>query len=141
MEALPLEEDPNLLVGRETSDDAGVYRLSEEVALVQTPSTQSQRSIAPDHVPGMTAVPHATTHKTRPQVRRPSNEVKADSRLEHFPAPRPLTDQEKMLTRYVQERPSEAKKIAVAQAQLFKKDLAEFEKLYEPAGRARKSSQ
>ncbi len=36
MEALPLEEDPNLLVGRETSDDAGVYRLSDEVALVQT---------------------------------------------------------------------------------------------------------
>ena len=33
---MPLEEDPNLLVGRETSDDAGVYRLSDEVALVQT---------------------------------------------------------------------------------------------------------
>lgn len=36
MERLPLEEDPNLLVGRETSDDAGVYRLSADVALVQT---------------------------------------------------------------------------------------------------------
>lgn len=36
MEGLPLEEDPNLLVGRETSDDAGVYRLSEDTALVQT---------------------------------------------------------------------------------------------------------
>ena len=36
MENLPLEKDPNLLVGRETSDDAGVYRLSAEVALVQT---------------------------------------------------------------------------------------------------------
>lgn len=31
-----MEEDPNLLVGRETSDDAGVYRLSDELALVQT---------------------------------------------------------------------------------------------------------
>jgi selenide,water dikinase len=31
-----LEEDPDLLVGRETSDDAGVYRLSNDVALVQT---------------------------------------------------------------------------------------------------------
>lgn len=28
--------DPNLLVGLETSDDAGVYRLTDEVALVQT---------------------------------------------------------------------------------------------------------
>lgn len=31
-----MEEDPNLLVGRETSDDAGVYRLTDELALVQT---------------------------------------------------------------------------------------------------------
>jgi selenide,water dikinase len=36
LEGLPLEEDPNLLVGRETSDDAGVYRLSGDTALVQT---------------------------------------------------------------------------------------------------------
>jgi selenide,water dikinase len=36
LEGLPLEEDPNLLVGRETSDDAGVYRLSANTALVQT---------------------------------------------------------------------------------------------------------
>jgi selenide,water dikinase len=28
--------DPNLLVGRETPDDAGVYRLTEDIALVQT---------------------------------------------------------------------------------------------------------
>lgn len=31
-----MEDNPNLLVGRETSDDAGVYRLSAEIALVQT---------------------------------------------------------------------------------------------------------
>jgi len=36
LEQLPLENDPNLLVGRETSDDAGVYRLSADLALVQT---------------------------------------------------------------------------------------------------------
>jgi selenide,water dikinase len=36
LESLPLEKDPNLLVGRETSDDAGVYRLNAEMALVQT---------------------------------------------------------------------------------------------------------
>ncbi len=33
---LPLETDPNLLVGRETSDDAGVYKLREDLALIQT---------------------------------------------------------------------------------------------------------
>jgi selenide,water dikinase len=33
---LPRPTDPNLLVGFETSDDAGVYRLTGEMALVQT---------------------------------------------------------------------------------------------------------
>lgn len=33
---LPRSNDPNLLVGFETSDDAGVYQLSDNLALVQT---------------------------------------------------------------------------------------------------------
>lgn len=33
---LPIPADPRILVGLETSDDAGVYQLNEEVALVQT---------------------------------------------------------------------------------------------------------
>jgi selenide,water dikinase len=33
---LPPPTDPNLLVGTNTADDAGVYRLSDELALVQT---------------------------------------------------------------------------------------------------------
>jgi selenide,water dikinase len=36
LKRLPRPTDPNLLVGFETSDDAGVYRLSDELALVQT---------------------------------------------------------------------------------------------------------
>jgi selenide,water dikinase len=34
--ALPVNKDPRLLVGRETFDDAGVFRLSDDLALVQT---------------------------------------------------------------------------------------------------------
>ena len=34
--SLPSSSDPRLLVGRETFDDAGVYLLSDEIALVQT---------------------------------------------------------------------------------------------------------
>ena len=34
--ALPIQSDPRLLVGRETFDDAGVFRLSDDLALVQT---------------------------------------------------------------------------------------------------------
>jgi selenide,water dikinase len=33
---LPANRDPNLLVGTETHDDAGVYRLTDEIAIVQT---------------------------------------------------------------------------------------------------------
>jgi selenide,water dikinase len=36
VQALPRADDPNLLVGAETSDDAGVYRLRDDLALVQT---------------------------------------------------------------------------------------------------------
>jgi len=36
LKELPIPGDPRILVGLETSDDAGVYQLNEEVALVQT---------------------------------------------------------------------------------------------------------
>src|SRR6476661_4397953 len=34
--ALPTKTDPRLLVGRETFDDAGIFRVSDDIALVQT---------------------------------------------------------------------------------------------------------
>jgi len=36
LKRLPRPTDPNLLVGFETNDDAGVYRISDQLALVQT---------------------------------------------------------------------------------------------------------
>ncbi|GAB4537036.1 MAG: selenide, water dikinase SelD [Thermodesulfovibrionia bacterium] len=36
LEMLPSIKDPNLIVGYETGEDAGVYRLSEDIALIQT---------------------------------------------------------------------------------------------------------
>ncbi|OHE60790.1 MAG: selenide, water dikinase SelD [Thermodesulfovibrio sp. RBG_19FT_COMBO_42_12] len=36
MAALPVIKHPNLLVGYETADDAGVYKLTDELAIVQT---------------------------------------------------------------------------------------------------------
>ena len=36
LKRLPRSNDPNVVVGFETSDDAGVYRLSDDLALVQT---------------------------------------------------------------------------------------------------------
>lgn len=36
MKELPVPVDPNLLVGHNTADDAGVYKLTDEIALIQT---------------------------------------------------------------------------------------------------------
>jgi len=36
LDGLPVQTDPNLLVGFDTSDDAGVYRINGDLALVQT---------------------------------------------------------------------------------------------------------
>lgn len=36
MQGIRFEKDPNLLVGIEGSDDAGIYRLTDEIALIQT---------------------------------------------------------------------------------------------------------
>jgi selenide,water dikinase len=36
LRSLPPSKDPNLLVGTETHDDAGVYKLTEDLAIVQT---------------------------------------------------------------------------------------------------------
>jgi len=36
LKSLPPPNDPNLIVGFETSDDAGVYRITDDIALVQT---------------------------------------------------------------------------------------------------------
>lgn len=36
LKKLTVQDDPNLLVGFRTSDDAGIYRISDELALVQT---------------------------------------------------------------------------------------------------------
>src|SRR5260370_7715962 len=33
---LPRQTDPNVLVGFDTNDDAGIYKINEEMALVQT---------------------------------------------------------------------------------------------------------
>ena len=56
----------------------------------------------------------------------------AEPRLEQFPAPRPLSEQEKMLESYVAQFHKEAVLVARVQAEIIKQDLLEFEKQHEP---------
>ena len=48
-------------------------------------------------------------------------------RLEQFPSPQPLSEQEKLLARYVEERPQEAAVVARMRAELLKQEMLEFE--------------
>jgi len=48
--------------------------------------------------------------------------------LEQFPSPQPLSEQEKLLAQYVEERPQEAVVVARVRAELLKQDLQEFER-------------
>jgi hypothetical protein len=52
--------------------------------------------------------------------------ISVEPRLEQFPSPAPLSEQEEMLVRYIRERPHEAALIARAQAELLKQDLQQF---------------
>ena len=91
-------------------------------------------------VPKEAPAPLAETEAQRPAAstflssvpriaaRRSGAAVADQPRLEQFPSPRPLSEQEEMLVRYVRDRPQEAKLEAQARAELLKQDLLEFEK-------------
>jgi VirB8 protein len=78
--------------------------------------------------------PRADRPSTSSSRRKPRPIVRAiasadDSpKLEQFPSPRPLSEQEEILARYVRERREEARLVAHAQAELLERDLLEFEK-------------
>lgn len=66
-----------------------------------------------------------------PGVRHPSRvtTVSAEPRLEQFPSPAPLSEEERGLVRYIRERPHEAALMARAQAELLKQDGQQFASL------------
>jgi len=111
----------------------GHHGTQKEIAAVHSPASGQRQSAFPSNRElAETAVSQAQG-KNSPSRRHALRAADAsEPRLEQFPAPRPLSEQEKMLAWYVQELPQEAKQVALAQAALLKKDLAEFEKAYGP---------
>lgn len=111
-----------------------VRRPNVELRIVATrPAT---RAIAKEAITGFTELKRGSV-RGRPHIfatERPHAIASAVSlgdngpKLEQFPSPRPLSKQEEMLARYVQERPQEARLIARAQAELLQRDLLEFRK-------------
>lgn len=115
----------------------GIFWARGPGALPET--TSGHRS--PPLVPKGAPAPLATTEARSPAVsallssaprrvaRRSAAAVGDEPRLEQFPSPRPLSEQEEMLARYVQEETQEAKLVAKAQTEMLKKESLEFEQL------------
>jgi hypothetical protein len=78
--------------------------------------------------------PRSSTATTRGDARHPRSTAlaAADPKLDHFPSPRPLSKEEQLLVRYVQDFPQEAVMIAKAQAE-SEKEMEELSGL-EPSG-------
>jgi hypothetical protein len=79
--------------------------------------------------------PNTDSERVRRRVPAPRNRkrdrdsrvpvVAADPRLEQFPSPQPLSDQEKILMSYVTEYPEHATLIAQARAEVLRREAAE----------------
>ncbi len=111
------------------------------IFLIRKPEVRPQ-VVATHAAPGLIAKEAIAVTVKPPLAERPSTSfsrrkprpltrsiVSADDgpKLEQFPSPRPLSEQEEMLARYVRERPEEARLVAHAQAELLQRDLLEFE--------------
>ena len=102
----------------------------KQIAGGQMTINQPQGPLTSRREPEVKTVPVAAPRRKSAQSKRLHLAETSEPRLAQFPAPRPLTRQEQLLVRYVHERPEEAKREAQAQAELFQRSLAEFEKQY-----------
>lgn len=78
------------------------------------------------------AISHPKQNATaKPHIRQQVHEKRRlpEPRLEQFPAPAPLNEQEVMLMQYMQEHQCEAVVVAKAREEMRKQDLARFEAL------------
>ncbi len=102
-----------------------------EIAAVHPPVSHAPQGLTElTHAPDAAVMPRASKHRRFAGLQRLEQEAKANApRLEQFPSPQPLSEQEKILARYVAELPSEAKQMAQAQTEIERQDQIEFEKL------------
>jgi hypothetical protein len=98
------------------------HQPSAPIEILTPPSTSATSS-----VPGPVRFPSARAAHARPRRSHPLAAVAREPKLDQFPSPRPLSEEELALTRYVKQFPSEA--IVVARAQEdFEKELLQQEK-------------
>jgi hypothetical protein len=114
-----------LAVGVAVFLETGRHAMKNGIAKVQPPVVSHQW--APDRGLNTTLLPKTAALQRKPKPRQALRTVEAaEPRLEQFPSPQPLSEQEQMLARYVEDLPWEAKQVAQAQAALLKRDPFEF---------------
>jgi len=86
--------------------------------------------VANPHLPSQPVASVRTAVANRP--RHPVAVVTTAPRLPQFPSPRPLSEQEEILARYVATYPDHATLVAAARAEALRRDAAE--QLRDPAG-------
>jgi hypothetical protein len=113
---------------------AGALMLLGAVALVNYRHPNSGDTAANHAGPQVTAEtrgePPVLASPSRPKEyvrRRPAKAVTPHHWPAQFPSPQPLNEQEKLLVRYVQEKPREARLVAQAREELLKQDLLAFD--------------
>jgi hypothetical protein len=98
-------------------------------------ATEASREVPKDrvadtHLPSQPAASVGTAVTKRP--RRSTAVVTTAPRLEQFPSPRPLSEQEEILARYVATYPEHATLVARARAEALRRDAVEERR--DPAG-------
>jgi hypothetical protein len=115
----------------------GIFWARGPSTVPETTAGHLSAPVVPKEAPGQLAETEARrpaasaflSSVPRTAARRSAAAVADEPRLEQFPSPRPLSEQEEMLARYVREDTQEAKLVAKARTEMLKKDLLEFENL------------
>jgi len=102
------------------SPELGIHRSPAETA------GQGQHGPAATNPAPAPTLSAGSKRGTSVRSRRQVVPISIEPRLEQFPSPAPLSEQEELLVRYIRERPHEAALLARAQAELLKQDLQQF---------------
>lgn len=96
----------------------GVWQWNKptQTPIANHPSTVKQAPVAPDlaHRDGRTTPPPKSTQSRRPRHKPQRETMAANPKLDVFPSPLPLSEQEKILASYVSQYPQHAALVAEA---------------------------
>lgn len=93
--------------------DRPIRQAPDKTAVMQ-PSSPPMTTVSPNHEPQQISSAMHRPRNRHAKVHEPANvtQVAKAPRLEQFPSPRPLSEQEQLLVRYVERNPKEAVLIA-----------------------------